>query len=118
MAARRCPQCATKIPAGWVVTFSDGLRCRGCDAYLELSLASRYLATTVGLAAGALAGLLAAPAAQGEFPGWVLPLLLSFLVFSLLSPLVTLLVGDLVLKTEVEPAPVANEAAHDHARHS
>jgi hypothetical protein len=118
MAARRCPQCETKIPAGWVAAFSDGLRCPGCEAYLELSLASRYLATTAGLAAGALAGLLAAPAAQREFPGWVLPLLLSFLVFSLVSPLVTLLVGDLVLKTEAEPAPVTAEAAHGHGRHS
>ncbi|MCL6482472.1 MAG: hypothetical protein K6U02_12180, partial [Firmicutes bacterium] len=99
MAARRCPQCQTKLPAGCVVAFSDGLRCPGCGAFLELSLTSRYLATTAGLAAGALAGWLAAPAAQREFPGWVLPLLLSFLVFSLVSPLVTLLVGDLVVKT-------------------
>lgn len=118
MAARQCPQCGTKIPAGWVVAFSDGFRCPGCDAYLELSLANRYLATTIGLAAGALTGWLAASAAKGEFPGWVLPLLLSFLVFSLVSPLVTILVGDLVLKAEEEPAPVVAEAAHSHDHHS
>ncbi len=118
MAARQCPQCGTKIPAGWLAAFSDGLHCPGCDAYLELSLANRYLATTVGLAAAALAGWLAAPAAHGEFPGWVLPLLLSFLVFSLVSPLVTILVGDLVLKAEEAPAPVVAEAAHSHDHHS
>lgn len=117
MAARQCPQCQQKVPAGWVAAYTDGFRCPNCDTPLEVSTATRYLAITAGLAAGSGAAWLTVPALSDSFPRWVMPLLASFLVFSFVSSLVTMLIGDLVVKKELEPAPVAMETSHAHGSH-
>jgi hypothetical protein len=117
MAARQCPQCQQKVPAGWVAAYSDGFPCPRCNTLLEVSAATRYLAITAGVAGGAVAAWLTVPALSDNFPRWVMPLLASFLVFSAVSSLVTMLIGDLVVQKEPEPAPVAIEASHTHGSH-
>ncbi len=112
MAARQCPQCERRIPAGWVAAYTDGFNCPGCETRLEVSAGTRYLAVTAGLAFGAVAAWLTAPAASNSFPGWVMPLLASFLVFSIGSPLVTMLTGDLVVKKEPGSVSAPAESVH------
>ena len=66
------------------------------------------LATTLGLLAAALVWRLTR--ASGGMLGWVLPMVYSFLAFSVVAPLFLMLTADLRLKpaaTAAEPEPAA-----------
>lgn len=106
MAIRTCPLCLSKVPAGFVVAYSDGLECPGCKSRLEVSAGSRMLATALGLLAGALVWRLTRT--SGGMLGWVLPMVYAFLAFSVVAPLFLMATADLRLKSAeplAEPEP-------------
>ena len=110
MAARACPQCLTKVPAGCVVAYTDGFDCPGCKSRLEVSMPSRGLATLAGLLAAVLIWRLAG-VPQGSL-GWAAPVLFCFLAFAVVAPLALILIADLRLKPP-EPAPkTAHSSGH------
>ena len=112
MAARKCPMCLKAVPAGHVVAYSDGMKCPGCGRRLEVSLGSRYLASLAGMAAGVLAWQRSDPA-QGEM-GFAAAVLWAFLAYSVVAPLVLMVVADLRVKEEEQVAEPAPAAAHGH----
>lgn len=97
MAVRQCPQCLEKVPAGHAVARTDGIECPGCKAQLEVSAGSRYLATLAGLAAAVLVWRQAGVSAG--MLGWLLPMVYVILAFSVVSPLVLMLIADLRIKS-------------------
>ncbi len=110
--------CMAKVAAGQVVAYSDGMECPGCHRPLEVSGGSRMLATTLGLLAAALVWRLAR--FTGGALGWVLPMVYSFLAFSVVAPLFLMLTADLRLKpaaTAAEPQPAATGHGHGGAHH-
>ena len=119
MAARMCPLCSTKVPAGCVVAHTDGMDCPGCKARLEVSFGSRFLATTAGLLVGALVcRWTPATAGAAGLLGWVKPMLFAFLAFSFATPLVLIFIADLRVRTAEVPAePVALPHAGSHGDH-
>lgn len=112
MAARKCPMCLKAVPAGHVVAYSDGMDCPGCGRRLEVSLGSRYLASLAGIAAGVLAWRQSDPA-QGEM-GFAAAVLWAFLAYSVVAPLVLMIIADLRVKAEEPVAEAAPAAAHGH----
>jgi hypothetical protein len=106
VAVRRCPKCLAVIPAGEPAAFSDGMECPGCKTRLEVATGSRMLASWMGLAAGFVVWRLTRGSA-GTL-GWALPVLYSFLAFSIVSALATMFTADLRIK----PAEPASEPAH------
>ncbi len=110
MATRTCPLCLTKVPPGEVTAYSDALECPGCHAPLEVSTGSRLVATTLGLLSAALLWRWTRNA--GGMLGWVLPIVYAYLAYSVVSPLVLMLLGDLRTKPGA-PAAVAPRGA-DH----
>ena len=113
MAIRACPLCLTKVPAGSVVAYSNGIECPGCKAQLEVSTGSRMLATFVGLVAGALVWQLTRT--SGGTLDWVLPMVYAFLAFSAVAAIFMMATADLRLRPAepvVEPATPA--AGHGH----
>jgi endogenous inhibitor of DNA gyrase (YacG/DUF329 family) len=127
MAARKCPNCLTRVSAGLAAAFTDGVECPGCQKKLEVSAGSRYLSVCVGLLAalgawaasraGGLSGV-TLPGTQGGELAFVLPIVYTFLAFSVVTPLVLMLIADLRLKPdepEGEPLPAPGHAdPHSH----
>ena len=109
MAVRVCPLCMTKVSAAKVVAYSNELECPSCQARLEISPGSRSIATWVGLVAGALVWRVTARA-DGML-GCVLPIVYAFLAFSVVSPLVLMLIADLRVKKEEVPAVMSHSGA-------
>ncbi len=116
MAARICPLCLRKVPAGPVAAYSNELERPGCKARLEISPGSRLIATWAGLAGGAVVWHLAARA--DGILGWVVPIVYAFLAFSVVSPLVLMLIADLRVKKEEPPAAEPHPMAHEAPAHS
>ena len=112
MAARKCPMCLQGVTPGHVVAYSDGMKCPGCGRRLEVSLGSRYLASLAGMAAGVLAWQRSDPA-QGEM-GFAAAVLWAFLAYSVVAPLVLMVIADLRVKEEEPVAEPAPAAAHGH----
>ena len=113
MAARTCPQCMAKVPAGCVVAFTDGFDCPGCQTRLEVSTASRFLATLAGLLAAVLIWRLTGVGAGSL--GWAAPVLYTFLGFSIVAPLALIAIADLRIRP---PEPLsAPAAAGSHGSH-
>jgi hypothetical protein len=100
MSARQCPNCFAFLPPGQIVAYSYELVCPSCQHPLEISALSRNLPAYAGLVAGAIVWWLASPHYSGQpgTLGWVLPLLLSYLAFSIVAPLVLMFTVDLTLK--------------------
>lgn len=100
--------CLKAVPAGYVVAYSDAMDCPGCGQRLEVSAGSRYLASLAGIAAALLVWRMS-EASQGMM-GFVTAVLYAFLGFSIVAPVVLMLIADLRVKSEesgVEAAPVA-----------
>ena len=112
MAARKCPMCLKAVPTGYVVAYSDGMKCPGCGQRLEVSLGSRYLASLAGIAAGVLAWRQSDPT-HGE-TGFALAVLYAFLAFSVIAPLVLMIIADSRVMAE---EPVAEPAQAGHGNH-
>jgi hypothetical protein len=110
VAARQCPNCLTMVPAAEIAARSYDLTCPGCQRPLEISGISRNLAAFGALAAAAL--VWGFPRAHFSHHasglGWIMPILYSYLTFSVVAPLLLILLADLRLASEA-PAPVLDE---------
>jgi hypothetical protein len=115
MAARKCPMCLQAVAPGHVVAYSDGMECPGCGRRLEVSLGSRYLASLAGIAAGVLAWQRSDPA-RGEM-GFAAAVLWAFLAYSVVAPLVLMVIADLRVKEEEPVAEPAQAPATAHGHH-
>jgi hypothetical protein len=100
MSARQCPNCLAFVPPGLIVAHSYDLVCPSCRHPLEISTLSQNLSAFAGLVAGAIVWWLAGAhySRQSGALGWVLPLLFSYLAFSVMAPLALILTADLKLK--------------------
>lgn len=113
MSARQCPNCFAFVPPGQIVAYSYDLVCPSCRHPLEISALSQNLSAFAGLVAGGVVWWLASAHYSGQHGalGWVLPLLLSYLAFSVVAPLALIFTADLKLKSldsivlEYEPSP-------------
>jgi hypothetical protein len=113
MAARKCPQCLTEVPTGHTVAYSDAIECPGCKSPLEVAGASRHIGIWTGLLAGLLAWRLTS-GGEGTY-AWVLPMVFSFLAYSAVAALATMLTADLRLRPAAPPAePVAHGSHGGH----
>jgi len=108
VAIRTCPLCMTRIPAGDAAAYTGGLECPGCKGRLEVSVGSRILATTLGLAAGAMAWSFSW--GSGGALDWLLPILYAYLAFSVVSALYLMFTADLRSKP-AEPMAVRTPIA-------
>ncbi len=91
MGSRACPGCHTKVPIIALLLAGGVLACPHCQAELESDSASKQASVWVGLTAGFVAWLAVGHPA-GAF-GWLLPVLISFAAFSVVTPLALALVG-------------------------
>jgi len=112
MAIRKCPACLTTAPMGTAVAYTNDFVCAGCGQHLEVSEASRVLASAVGIVAGFFA-MSAAPPAYATL-GWAAPILIALLAYGCVSALLLMTTADLRLI----PAPAPPPAAESHAVHS
>ncbi len=110
MAARKCPQCLSEVPAGETVAYSDTIECPGCKSPLEVARASRHIGIWTGLLAGLLAWRLTG-GGTGTF-AWVLPLVFSFLAYSAVAALATMLTADLRLRPAAPSAESVTPGTH------
>jgi hypothetical protein len=93
------------------VAFSDDFVCAGCGQHLEVTEASRVLASAAGIAAGYFA-LSAAPPVYSTL-GWALPILYALLAYGCVSALVLMTTADLRLIPPPSPeASAASPASH------
>lgn len=106
--------CLKEVAAGHVVAYSDGMECPGCGQRLEVSLGSRYLASLAGIAAGVLAWRQSDP--MSGMLGFALAVLYAFLAYSVVAPLVLMLIADLRVKAE-EPMAAVAPAGHGGGHH-
>ncbi len=112
MAARKCPQCLTVISMGHAAAFTDKVECPSCKSTLEVAGASRHLAIWAGLLAGVLAWRLTS-GGEGT-SAWVLPVVLSFLSYSVVAAIGTMFTADLRLRPPEPVAEAAADAGHGH----
>ena len=115
MAIRKCPACLTTAPMGASVAFTDDFVCAGCGQHLEVTEASRVLASTAGIAAGYFA-LSAAPPVYSTL-GWAVPILYALLGYGCVSALLLMTTADLRLipappVQAVSEPPVAHGGYH------
>jgi hypothetical protein len=116
MAVRKCPYCLAVVPATQVVAHSNDLTCPGCGRPLEVSPISTHVSVAAGLAGAVIVWHFSA-GSEGML-GWVLPIVYSFFAFSIISPLILMLAGDLRLKSvEAFPAATAPSAATSEGSH-
>jgi hypothetical protein len=119
VAARMCPDCLRNVPAGKVLAYSNDLVCTECGKSLEISALSRNIAAFTGLIAAVIVWWLASKHYAGDpwALAWVLPVVFSYFAFSIVTPLVLVLIADLEIKSEVVPAPIHQEPPAHHSSH-
>ncbi|HXW54122.1 MAG TPA: hypothetical protein VEJ67_00105 [Candidatus Cybelea sp.] len=106
--ARKCPHCFAVFPAKKVLAYLNDLDCASCGTPLEISALSRNLSCFVGLVCAAVTWR-ASAAYYGAHPGalgWALPVLFSYLTYSVAAALTLILTGDLRLRP-TQPVPDA-----------
>jgi hypothetical protein len=120
MSARQCPNCMAFVPAGQIVAYSYDLVCPDCQHPVEISALSRNLSAYFGLLAGAIVWWVANAHYSKESGAlsWVLPLVFSYLAFSVVAPLTLILTADLKLKPmesiEVQYGTSPSAPSHSH----
>jgi hypothetical protein len=120
MSARQCPNCMAFVPAGQIVAYSYSIVCPSCQHPVEISALSRNLSAFAGLIAGGIVWWLANAhySNQSGALSWVLPMLYSYLSFSVVAPLALILTADLKLKpldaVDVQYGTSAPAPAHHH----
>lgn len=115
MAARTCPLCMAVIPAGHALAYSNSIECPGCKKALMVSDGSRMLATLAGLLTAVLVWRLFGN--TDGMLGWVKPVVIGFLAWSIATPLALAWLADLRLKPEetvYEPSPAADGHSGHH----
>jgi hypothetical protein len=113
--ARKCPHCFAVFPAKKLLAYSNDLECPSCGTPLEISALSRNVSCFVGLVCAAIVWR-ASAAHYRTHPGalgWALPVLFSYLTYSVAAPLMLILTGDLRLR----PARPVPDAAVPRAAH-
>lgn len=111
MAIRKCPACLTTAPMGTAVAYTNDFVCAGCGQHLEVSEASRVLASAAGIAAGYFA-MDAAPPVYSTL-GWAAPILYALLAYGCVSAIVLMLTADLrLIPAPSQPAMPEAPAAH------
>ncbi len=120
MSARQCPNCMSFVPAAQIVAYSYDLVCPSCQHPVEISPLSRNLSAYAGLLAGAIVWWVANAHYSKESGAlsWVLPLVFSYLTFSVVAPLSLIFTADLKLKpmdaVEVQYGTSLSAASHPH----
>jgi hypothetical protein len=109
---RMCPQCGNSVPPSRVVALSDGMECPHCQTRLEVATPSRMVAVAVGLMAAWLAWRLTRESTN--ILGFALPVVLSFVAFGIVSPLVLMFTAAL----RMAPAAPASEPVAAHGGHA
>jgi hypothetical protein len=114
--ARKCPICFAAVPRSQLLAYSNDLECPLCQRPLELSGLGRNISALAGLIVAAIVWRIASAHYFGQpgLLGWALPVLFSYLAYSIIAPLVLVLVGDLRLKPEAS-FPVAMETSPSHS---
>lgn len=113
---RMCPQCGKTVPATRVIALSDDLECPHCQTRLEVANGSRIVATAVGLVAGWLVWRITRDSTN--ILGFALPVLLSFLAFGIVSPLVLMFTAALHTAPKAPVfEPVAAQGGHAQSVH-
>jgi hypothetical protein len=114
--ARKCPNCFAEVPASKLLAYSNDLDCPSCKRPLEISGWSRNISALAGLiVAGIVWRIVSARFfAQPGLLGWALPVLFSYLAYSVAAPLVLVLTGDLHLKPETYFAPPIETSQPHH----
>jgi hypothetical protein len=111
-----CPHCGNTVPAAGVVAFSDGLECPHCQTRLVVADGSRMIAVTVGFIAAFLVWRISRDSTN--ILGFALPVLLSFLAFGIVSPLVLMFTAALrIAPSAVIIEPVAAHGGHGKTVH-
>jgi len=113
-----CPQCGNTVPASRVVALSEGMECPHCQTRLEVATPSRMIAVAVGLIAAWLVWRLTRDLTN--ILGFVLPVVLSFVAFGIVSPLVLMFTAALRIAPAAPSEPAAAHGGHaqsvlDHA---
>jgi DNA-directed RNA polymerase subunit RPC12/RpoP len=106
VAVRMCPHCKTEIPAPETAARSNDIECPKCGTRLEVAPGARTISSLCGLAAAAIAWVLARGSTSNL--GEVLPTLYAFLAFGIVSPLALMFTANL----RNAPAIPAPEPAH------
>ena len=106
MAMRTCPICQAKLSAGKIAAYSNDLECSNCKAPLETAAGSRDIAALAGLAAAGIAWSLTAD--SSSMLSWVLPLVYSYLAFSVVSALTLMAFADLRVRMAAPSAAVSH----------
>jgi hypothetical protein len=94
-----------------VISLSDGMECPHCQTRLEVANGSRMAATAAGLAVAWVVWRVTRDSTN--ILGFALPVLLSFLAFGIVSPLVLMFVASL----RTAPAAPVLEPVPAHASH-
>ena len=114
--ARKCPNCFADVPAPKLLAYSNDIECPSCGRPLEISGWSRNISALAGLIAAGVVWRLVSAHFFGRpgLLGWALPVLFSYLAYSLVAPLVLVLFGDFHLKSET---PLASPIDTSHSQH-
>jgi DNA-directed RNA polymerase subunit RPC12/RpoP len=112
VAARMCPHCGKTVPATRVIALSDGMECPHCQTRLEVGNGSRMIATAVGLGVAWIVWRVTRDSTN--ILGFALPVLLSFLAFGIVSPLVLMFTASL----RAAPSPPVFEPVAAHGGHA
>ena len=117
--ARQCPNCFARVPAAKLLPCTNDLVCPSCGKPVEVSSISRNLSALIGLMAAAFVWWLSSRYYAGHpgSLGWVLPVLFSYLAYSVVAPLILAYAGDLQLKDLADVPVVSEHAAPSHGSH-
>ena len=119
MAVRKCPACLTTASMGTAVAFTNDFVCAGCGQHLEVTEASRVLASAVGIIAGYLAvHYFALPLAESSDSTLykALPVLYGLLAYGAVSAFMLMFTADLRI-IPAPSTPATTEAASPHSGH-
>lgn len=118
--ARKCPNCFVVIPATRVIVYSNDIVCAPCNTPLEISRFSRNVASFTALIVAAIVFRIASAyySALPSALGWVFPVLFAYLAYSIVAPLVLVLIADLQMRSFDAPAAHHDQAPAQHTSHS
>src|SRR5205823_8947385 len=99
------------------MALSDAMECPHCQSRLEVSTGSRMIATAVGLGVAWVVWRVTRDSTN--ILGFALPVLLSFLAFGIVSPLVLMFTASLrIAPSAVIIEPVVAHGGHGQTVHS
>lgn len=115
--ARKCPNCFADVPAPKLLAYSNDIECPSCGRPLEISGWSRNISALAGLIVAGIVWRIVSAHFFGQpgLLGWALPVLFSYLAYSLVASLVLASFGDFRLKPDASVAsPIETSQPHHH----